>query len=233
MACVDGDLNYAWNIDGRSASDVFAFSAGGATTKGTFLLHFDGHTWSRSAFGFLCALSDIWPSPESPTVFGVGTCHDRPGFVRTDGATGVSGELPAFARALWGISASMIVAVGNGILRYDGTTWTQDTSPTTVGLNAVHGSAANDIFAVGGNGTILHFDGNAWTQQLSGTSAALTSVFEIAPKDVYVVGAQSTILHYDGTSWKSLQSGFPIHFRRVWAIGPKDVVAIGDPIPTP
>ena len=73
-------------------------------------------------------------------------------------------------------------------------------SYSTVGadLNAVWGSSATDVYAVGSSGTILHFDGNAWQAIPSGTTATLYGVGGSSATDVYVTG-DGTILHYDGS----------------------------------
>ena len=41
--------------------------------------------------------------------------------------------------------------------------WVVDESGVTANLNAVWGSAGNDVWAVGAGGTIVHFDGVRWS----------------------------------------------------------------------
>ena len=55
-------------------------------------------------------------------------------------------------------------AVGsNGtILRFDGAEWTSAVSPTTERLNAVFGTASDNVWAVGERGTVVRYDGAAW-----------------------------------------------------------------------
>ncbi len=48
------------------------------------------------------------------------------------------------------------------LLRFDGSEWSSEETGTTETLNAVHGSSANNVFAVGENGTILHRCGAGW-----------------------------------------------------------------------
>ncbi|HKO19966.1 MAG TPA: hypothetical protein VJU82_13870, partial [Acidobacteriaceae bacterium] len=67
----------------------------------------------------------------------------------------------------------------------------------------IWGSAPNDVFAVGDNGTILHFDGSTWARMSSGTSTALTRVWGASATEVYATTG-SAILHYDGSGWSPL-----------------------------
>ena len=41
-------------------------------------------------------------------------------------------------------------------------------SGTTDNLESVWGSSGDDVFAVGGGGTILHYEGSAWSDMSSG-----------------------------------------------------------------
>ena len=45
---------------------------------------------------------------------------------------------------------------GGKIIHYDGTDWESMNSGAVVDLNAIWGTSADDIFAVGDNATILH-----------------------------------------------------------------------------
>ena len=65
------------------------------------------------------------------------------------------------------------------------------------GLNAIWGSSATDIFAVGDKGTIIHGNGTSWTLMNSGTQVKLLGVWGTSGTDVYAVGNS----HKDGY-WK-------------------------------
>jgi len=49
------------------------------------------------------------------------------------------------------------VGFEGALLHYDGTAWAPIPSGTEEGLNGVWGSSAEDVFVVGGSGTILHY----------------------------------------------------------------------------
>lgn len=66
-------------------------------------------------------------------------------------------------------------------------------------LEAVHGTAPDDVWAVGEGGVVLWWGGEAWTSTPSGTTSSLRSVWAAARNDVWIAGDQGTLLHWDGT----------------------------------
>jgi len=88
----------------------------------------------------------------------------------------------------------------------DGWCW-QFPAPQGNGLLATWGSSAQDVWAVGGAGTIVHFDGSKWSIVRSPTNNTLYSIWGSAPNNVFAVGDRGTVLHWDGTSWTQLQLG--------------------------
>jgi len=131
---------------------------------------------------------------------GFSTC-ERFGFYPV--TTGASQRL----QAVWGSGPTDIYAVGAGaILHYDGDAWTVTTGPST--WNGVFGTAANDVWAVGGGGSIAHFDGTSWTNTMLPSGNDLEAVWARTPSDVYAVGKTSgsggTIAHWDGSAWTEM-----------------------------
>lgn len=86
-------------------------------------------------------------------------------------------------------------------------------------LYGIWGSAANDLWTVGGNpedpaqgGVIWHYDGSSWTEIdtdaiRSGGVPMLFKVWGRGPGEVYAVGNFGVALRYDGGSWKEIPSG--------------------------
>jgi len=68
-------------------------------------------------------------------------------------------------------------------------------------LLGVWSISANDIFAVGYNGTILRSDGTNWSLMESNTSSNLYAVWGLSSSNVYAVGSSGVIMHYDGSEW--------------------------------
>ncbi|MBN2529917.1 MAG: hypothetical protein JXR76_26240 [Deltaproteobacteria bacterium] len=65
---------------------------------------------------------------------------------------------------VWGSGAGDVYAVGDEglIVHYNGSDWSQMSSPVTETLYAVHGNAPDNIYAVGDNETVVHFNGESW-----------------------------------------------------------------------
>jgi photosystem II stability/assembly factor-like uncharacterized protein len=73
----------------------------------------------------------------------------------------------------------------------------------TVNYNAVAGSAPDNVFIVGDQGTILHWDGIALSPEESGTTANLRGVSVVNATLAYAVGEQGTILHRQDGVWST------------------------------
>ncbi|MCB9592514.1 MAG: hypothetical protein H6719_07260 [Sandaracinaceae bacterium] len=158
----------------------------------------------------------------------------RPAWDATDG----------WVMNLGGLGADDLYAVGGSLERgrmihFDGVTATPVELPDVPLVNWVQAFAANDVHAVGNEGTLLHFDGAAWTTQPSPTDQDLWGVWGSAPNDVWAVGGSArlasgvpTLLHYDGAAWTSVEvppltpTGVRALFK-VWGSSATDVYAVG------
>lgn len=134
--------------------------------------------------------------------------------------------------SIWGSSSSSIFAVGGGgqIRRYNGTSWSPMSSPTTRQLARVAGSGPNDVWAVG-DSVVLHYDGTSWSNvtlngignyYFSRSPSGLQSLFQLGlwvrgPKEVYLGGDNGIIVRFDGTEWRELMNG-NAYRRRIIAI---------------
>ena len=91
-------------------------------------------------------------------------------------------------------------------------TWGPQTSGTTQPLLGLWGdTSTNDIFAVGGGGTILHSlnDGANWGADTSGTTQLLYGVWGSDYQNIFAVGSNGTILNSgdDGRDWVATALG--------------------------
>ncbi|NJO15313.1 MAG: choice-of-anchor D domain-containing protein [Thioploca sp.] len=99
-------------------------------------------------------------------------------------------------------------------------------------FNAVWGSAANDVFAVGREGLIFHYDGSQWREMDTGMINSevfyhLRDIWGTSSTDVFAVG-YDTILHYDGNQWTAMNSGIStINLEGIWGTSSTDVFAVG------
>lgn len=140
-------------------------------------------------------------------------------------------------------------------LRWNGTAWSEVPSPDTGRfenhLNAVDGSAANDVWAVGhtsdGDYSVraplaMHWDGFAWSivPTPTGRDAALEGVVALARDDVWAVGSTFSLaqlwhvpfaLHWDGRTWTEVAVPSPGpqggRLSGVAALSPTKVYAVG------
>jgi hypothetical protein len=71
----------------------------------------------------------------------------------------------------------------------------------SVNYNGVAGSAPDNVFIVGDQGTILHWDGVSLTPEASGTTANLRGVAVVNETIAYAVGEQGTILSRQDGVW--------------------------------
>jgi cysteine-rich repeat protein len=165
-----------------------------------------------------------------------GVWSDAPGdaFVAgRDGVYRVTAGVPTLVypygggalEAVWGADASHVVAVGTELATWDGASWTPQTGFPE--LQAITGTSATDMFAVGAAGTIVHFDGVSWSAQTSNTTAFLRAVWAAAPDDVYAVGDAGTVVHYDGSTWSVEDPGTKLDLRAVAGSSGGDVFVLG------
>ena len=105
-------------------------------------------------------------------------------------------------------------------------------SPLTIprDLIGVYGTAQDNVWVVGAQGTVLQFNGHVWISHDPGVTALLNAVWTTSAKQVWVVGAGGTILHYDGVTWTQQTSGTTKGLRDIWGSGPKDIWAVGDKV---
>ena len=98
--------------------------------------------------------------------------------------------------------------------------------PPLVTLNAIWGSSANDVWAVGTRGTILHGDGSTFQVVPSGTDEIFYGVWGRGPGDVWVTSSRVPRHARDevdgGVSWDivtgSTWNEWAQNFGRVWSI---------------
>ena len=110
---------------------------------------------------------------------------------------------------VWSTSDSNAWAVGEFgfIYRYNGGTWTRQTSPTSATLYTVWAAGANDAFAAGEAGTMLHWNGSTWTSMTLPSSATVYSLWGSSGTNVYAATAEGLVFRYDGSSWSTVLTG--------------------------
>jgi photosystem II stability/assembly factor-like uncharacterized protein len=148
----------------------------------------------------------------------------------------------------WAVGAAASPSLGQ-IFRWNGANWNfYQTSPVAAQLNAIHGSASTNVFAVGNDPdglgpappVILQWTGGpAWVNTSPAGVATqaqnLRGVFAISPSLAFAVGdpaagSPATMLRWDGTLWASIPSGTPntVSLKSVSMVSSTDGWAVGD-----
>lgn len=133
---------------------------------------------------------------------------------------------------LWGPSLEELVAVGDGVFRYDGECWHPvETGLELAILSGIWGASTDDIFVVGDH-LVAHFDGQQWLPLDPAPPFFVLDVWGSGPQDVHaggmdlLYGEPMPVLHYDGQQW-SLDFGGPISVEGIWGSAADDIYFTG------
>ena len=88
-------------------------------------------------------------------------------------------------------------------------------------------NAPDDIFAVGGAGTILRYDGARWQRMMGGRPETLLAIDGAGPEEMHVVGAGGLSLRGPKGGWTRQESGVELDLESVWVHGPSLALAVG------
>jgi hypothetical protein len=228
---------------GHVFTGVFGFAPNDVWATGDRALHWNGAEWADQSpppamrgtapldtiWGL--APNDVWTSADGHFFHWNGTGWTE---ARVTPADATNLEVGGF----WGASPNDVWALGAfpaahpflAILHWNGVEWTQVLNPqltqyTTeeAQVNALWGSAANDIWAVGfsySGSQIWHYDGRAWKHAtVPMFNGMLTAVWGFCASDVWAVGEEqapgrlrgnqqaAVVLHFDGQSWSRVDVG--------------------------
>ncbi len=184
--------------------------------------HWNGQRWHDIAV------------PAAPMLTAIAGSGDEIWAVGQDGTIihDTSREPSSTTRHLRGVFAGTSTpwAVGDGgtiLQRRDGA-WHAIASGAPADLEAVWGSADDDVWAVGTAGTILHWQGARWTPVASGTTETLFGVWGSSARDIWVVGDDGITLHWNGRAWAAVFTNLEDALRGVSGTGPDDVWAVSN-----
>lgn len=217
-----------------------AFEDGRVLAAGSGFFEFDGAAWRRlpSVAGY--AVSAAFSSPEEGWLAadGVSTAGGGRAAESTNStlAHWTTSPEPVLARrwaqplttALESVAVhpqggpALAVGEDGSIARLEPSIgWDAMTSPTAAALHAVAWPAADQAWAVGGEGTILRFDGRGWSQDpASGqlTRSSLLALAFVSPDDGLAVGDGGTILRWDGRRWARDARGGEVPRQRLTSV---------------
>ena len=127
----------------------------------------------------------------------------------------------------WLTSGSRILSWHNGVFSV------QLELPETISgnvLRSIWGSAADDIWAVGGTSEVYRYNGTSWRTEAIGVAGVdqLSAIFGFSSGDIYAGGYNGTLLHYDGTAWSAMSSPTSRGINWLWGTAPNELFAVGD-----
>jgi hypothetical protein len=153
---------------------------------------------------------------------------------------------------VWGAAGDDIFAVGNVVLRFDGTRWVPD-DPLPVGINGVHGSGPDNVWIAGPAGWTARFDGSTWQSAMIDPKYNLNAVWVDPTGVVRVAGtapippgeeigtsptSEAVVLRHPGAAtgdWTQ-EASFPqkgsASFFAISGSSPTDIWAVGENLPS-
>ena len=276
---VSGTTFSLLSVWGSSAGDVFVTGEPGGEFTST-IFHYDGTTWSEQSVQDGVTLFGLWGS-SATDIYAVGSdplgdFEGQGAILHWDGAawtatppTGIGlGEVILYS--VWGTSPTDVFVVGEDFIgaptalvaHFDGTGWNRFQLPEMLTriLFDVHGTSAQDVWAVGYNdlgffdsgtrpslrrhgavrklqdvqGIILHYDGTSWTETaIPERDVLFNGVWSAAADDVFAVGQRgldAAAYHFDGTRWERMTVPAVGQLLHVWGSSGTDVYAVGNEI---
>jgi len=218
-------------VSGDSATDVIAVGQGTIPTSAGWVTEELAYRWNGTAWSQLTVPGSVgYGAMEhiqafSPTdAWAVGTASSATGTtvaaLNWNGSTWSQVATPfstvnnLSVNAISGSSASDIWVVGQTvtpgyrnrqftsvILHYNGSSWTQVTSPDHSGIADVDAVSPTDAWAIAADGAVLSWNGTAWSVATT-LAQGNTAIAALSPTDVWVAGVVS-LTHYNGSAWTS------------------------------
>ncbi len=190
-------------LTGSAADDVWAVGAEGQVA------HFDGSTWAH--FGsrlFGLDVGSLWYDASGIWFSSWDTIQRY----TANGYASFDLQPSAEVDAIWGDGRGTIFGVGPGgyAVRIRSGQTTHMTAGSGWWLNAVWGSSASNVWAVGGSDTVARYEGEAWQDVTYGPDAGVdvADVTGIGTSDVWITGPWlNDVWHWDGTGWEGLGNG--------------------------
>jgi len=223
---VDYDFSgtFTKSISGSSANDIYVVGYQGD------IYHFNGNSWTynqAASINFNESFNTVWCSQNGHVFiggsYGVLFRYDKTAWHRDTNRFLLDQTYwnSENFTGLWGMTSNDIFLTfgrynDSRIVRYRNGTFSIMTTPIKEYLYDIWGSDNNNVFAVGGKGTILYYNGDTWVVQNSGTINNLNTVWGTSSNNVFAAGDNGTILHYNGTTWSPMTS-YTIHkINDIW-----------------
>ena len=99
--------------------------------------------------------------------------------------------------------------------------------PTVNPLNAIWGTAPDNVFAAGNGGTVLHYDGTAWRVMETNTTANLIDIWGWDGNRIFAGGDENVVLSYNGNEWSQVNDNGEMDIHAIWGSNNADSVWFG------
>lgn len=254
------DASFKVNLNGVAMlSSADGWAVGNMSGTNYVFLRWNGSAWTRSTVAGVCSgqnllgismvsASEGWAVGVRQTNTCSGTSY-RYNILKWNGSTWTKlapTTIPADNSSNQNLNAVSVIdtagdgtgnigfAVGNSgrILKYNGTSWTADTSPVSNNLTGVWTVSASEAWAVGASGRILKWNGSTWSTFTTPTSTQLNEVkMYDGNKDGVAefgvaAGNSGVILTYNGSSWSTTDIG-ATNFLGVGVANESDAWVVG------
>lgn len=222
----------AWSLVpvGGFSGDIFAIT-GSAANGGRRYLAGDGAAAQLDGSTVSLVTTPYAPSLYAATtdVTGVVWVGGQRGLVMRSGSPWTTLNLAPDLLDVWTSSPTSAYAVGEfgSVYRWNGTTWTRQTVPTSVTLEAVWSPSANDAFVGGDNGTMLRFNGTTWSVMPFPSTASVYNIWGTSGSNAYAVTSDGEVLRWNGGAW-TLVNTAPQALWTVYGASPTDIIVAGE-----
>lgn len=177
-------------VHGTGPAQVFAVG-----TRGV-VLRYDGKAWMTVPAPVPETLRALWLTASDG--WAVGGTSTAGVLVRFDGSRGWTPWPKRFGKqlaAVWGSGPRDVWAGGDEglLIHFDGTEWSEVTSPVTSDIQALAGSGASDVWMTAFGGSAHRWDGTRWRPVPTDTRHTLSGLVNSGGQ-VIAVGESGTVL---------------------------------------
>ena len=214
------NLQQMWDMWGSADNDIYV--VGRAGTR----LHYDGNRWEDEDTGTRSTFFTVW-GRDSNDVYIAGESSliyhwDGLAWTKQDPAHTLDiYSMGGSAESLWG------VGVGGRIVRYNGSQWKSDISPTTSVLEKIFVTPGGRPFVVGRSGTILHRE-SSWTVMNEDPADHLRGAWVCGDGTEVVVGAGGTVLVNESAGWVDQEIATVQTLWSAWGSTADHIVVVGN-----
>jgi hypothetical protein len=121
------------------------------------------------------------------------------------------------------------VGTGGDIVHFNGTSWTNYTTPTTTNLWSLDMVDANEGWAGGTLGAMLRYQNGTWTQVTPNPgTTTIEDIHMVSANEGWAVGYGGKILHYLNGTWTETQSPTTGNLLGVYMVSATEGWAVGD-----